>query len=96
MNDEHLATDVLLQRRGRPVLRGPRRAGWLHHGNAIQLQDQKHSDQLHQKPRPEAGRTEDMTIKNFHYEGQRFTNGNLNIRFSPEEIEDIRAGLLRE
>ena len=31
-------------------------------------------------------------MKNFHYEGQRFTNGNLNIRFSPEEIEDIRAG----
>ena len=33
-----------------------------------------------------------MTMKNFHYEGLRFTNGNLNIRFSPEEIEDIRAG----
>lgn len=31
-------------------------------------------------------------MKNFYYEGQRFKNGNLNIRFSPEEIADIKAG----
>lgn len=31
-------------------------------------------------------------MKNFHYEGQRFKNGNLNIRFSPDEIADIKAG----
>lgn len=31
-------------------------------------------------------------MKNFYYEGQRFKNGNLNIRFSPEEIKDIKAG----
>lgn len=31
-------------------------------------------------------------MKNFHYEGQRFKNGNLNIRFSPDEIADIEAG----
>lgn len=31
-------------------------------------------------------------MKNFYYEGQRFKNGNLNIRFSPEEIQDIKAG----
>lgn len=31
-------------------------------------------------------------MKNFHYEGQRFKNGNLNIRFSPNEIADIKAG----
>ena len=28
-------------------------------------------------------------MKNFWYEGQRFANGNLNIRFSPEEIEGV-------
>ena len=31
-------------------------------------------------------------MKNFHYEGQRFKNGNLNIRFSPDEIADIKVG----
>ena len=31
-------------------------------------------------------------MKNFYYEGQRFKNGNLNIRFSPDEIADIKAG----
>ena len=31
-------------------------------------------------------------MKNFYYEGQRFKNGNLNIRFSPDEIQDINAG----
>lgn len=31
-------------------------------------------------------------MKNFYYEGQRFNNGNLNIRFSPDEIQDIKAG----
>ena len=31
-------------------------------------------------------------MKNFYYEGQRFKNGNLNIRFSPNEIHDIEAG----
>lgn len=31
-------------------------------------------------------------MKNFYYEGQRFNNGNLNIRFSPEEITDIKNG----
>ena len=31
-------------------------------------------------------------MKNFYYEGQRFKNGNINVRFSPEEIEDINAG----
>ena len=31
-------------------------------------------------------------MKNFNYEGQRFKNGNLNIRFSPDEIADIKAG----
>jgi len=31
-------------------------------------------------------------MKNFYYEGQRFKNGNLNIRFSPEEIADIKSG----
>ena len=28
-------------------------------------------------------------VKNFWYEGRRFANGNLNIRFSPEEIEEV-------
>jgi hypothetical protein len=31
-------------------------------------------------------------MKNFHYEGQRFKNGNLHIRFSPDEIADIKDG----
>ena len=31
-------------------------------------------------------------MKNFYYEGQQFKNGNLNIRFSPDEIADIKAG----
>lgn len=31
-------------------------------------------------------------MKNFYYEGKRFKNGNLNIRFSPDEIQDIKAG----
>lgn len=31
-------------------------------------------------------------MKNFHYEGKRFKNGNLNIRFSPDEVQDIKAG----
>lgn len=31
-------------------------------------------------------------MKNFYYEGKRFNNGNLNIRFSPDEIQDIKAG----
>src|SRR5574344_1631309 len=31
-------------------------------------------------------------MTNFNYEGQRFKNGNLNIRFSPDEIQDIKAG----
>jgi hypothetical protein len=31
-------------------------------------------------------------MKNFHYEGQRFKNGNLHIRFSPDEIADIQDG----
>jgi hypothetical protein len=31
-------------------------------------------------------------MKNFYYEGQRFKNGNLNIRFSPDEIQDTKAG----
>lgn len=31
-------------------------------------------------------------MKNFYYEGQRFNNGNLNIRFSPDEIQDTKAG----
>ena len=31
-------------------------------------------------------------MKNFYYEGQRFKNGNLNVRFSPDEIADIKAG----
>src|SRR5574344_693305 len=31
-------------------------------------------------------------MKNFDYDGQRFKNGNLNIRFSPDEIVDIKAG----
>ena len=31
-------------------------------------------------------------MKSFYYEGQRFKNGNLNIRFSPDEIADIKAG----
>ena len=31
-------------------------------------------------------------MKNFHYECQRFKNGNLNIRFSPDEIADIKVG----
>ena len=31
-------------------------------------------------------------MKNFYYEGQRFKNGNLTIRFSPDEIADIKAG----
>ena len=31
-------------------------------------------------------------MKNFYYEGQRFKNGNLTIRFSPDEIQDIKAG----
>lgn len=31
-------------------------------------------------------------MKNFYYEGQRFKNGNLNIRFSPDEIANIKAG----
>lgn len=31
-------------------------------------------------------------MKNFYYEGQRFKKGNLNIRFSPDEIANIKAG----
>ena len=31
-------------------------------------------------------------MKNFYYEGQRFKKGNLNIRFSPDEIQDTKAG----
>lgn len=31
-------------------------------------------------------------MKNFYYEGQQFKNGNLNIRFSPDEIQDIKVG----
>lgn len=31
-------------------------------------------------------------MKNFYYEGQRFENDNLNIRFSPDEIQDIKDG----
>ena len=31
-------------------------------------------------------------MKKFYYEGQRFKNGNLNIRFSPDEIADIKDG----
>ena len=31
-------------------------------------------------------------MKNFYYEGHMFNNGNLNIRFSPDEIQDIKAG----
>lgn len=31
-------------------------------------------------------------MKNFYYDGQRFKNGNLSIRFSPDEIADIKAG----
>lgn len=31
-------------------------------------------------------------MKNFYYEGQRFKNDNLNIRFSPDEIQDIKDG----
>ena len=31
-------------------------------------------------------------MRNFYYGGQRFKNGNINIRFSPDEIADIKAG----
>lgn len=31
-------------------------------------------------------------MKNFYYEGKRFKNGNLNIRFSPDEIQNIKVG----
>lgn len=31
-------------------------------------------------------------MKLFYYESYRFKNGNLNIRFSPDEIQDIKAG----
>ena len=31
-------------------------------------------------------------MKNFYYDGQRFNNGNLNIRFSPDEIQDTKVG----
>ena len=31
-------------------------------------------------------------MRNFYYDGIRFKNGNLNIRFSPEEIANIKAG----
>lgn len=31
-------------------------------------------------------------MKDFYYEGTRFKNGNLNIRFSPDEIANIKAG----
>lgn len=31
-------------------------------------------------------------MKNFYHECQRFKNGNLNIRFSPDEIQDIKVG----
>ena len=31
-------------------------------------------------------------MKNFYYEGKRFKNGNLNIRFSPDEIQDTKTG----
>lgn len=31
-------------------------------------------------------------MKNFYYDGQRFNNGNLNIRFSPDEIQDTKDG----
>ena len=32
-------------------------------------------------------------MKNFYYEGKRFNNGNLNIRFSPDEIQNIKDGM---
>ena len=31
-------------------------------------------------------------MKNFYYDGHMFNNGNLNIRFSPDEIQDTKAG----
>lgn len=35
-------------------------------------------------------------MKNFYYEGQRFKNGNCNIRFSPDDIADIKSGKLSD
>ena len=32
-------------------------------------------------------------MKNFYYAGRRFNNGNLNIRFSPDKIQNIKAGM---
>ena len=31
-------------------------------------------------------------MKNFYYDGKRFNNDNCNIRFSPDDIADIKAG----
>lgn len=31
-------------------------------------------------------------MKNWYYEGKRYKNGNLSIRFSPDEIADINVG----
>ena len=35
-------------------------------------------------------------MKNFYYEGTRFKNGNCNIRFSPDDISDIKRGTFSE
>jgi hypothetical protein len=35
-------------------------------------------------------------MKNFYYEGTRFKNGNCNIRFSPDDIADIKSGKLSD